>query len=478
MKIIRIFFQWLVFILFLSLSFYTFPKIIVDLILGTQIFPSFFRLILHGFSAISIILIFNIIFALFLGRFYCSFLCPLGILQDSIFSIYSFFKKNVKKFRDKNYYRKTLLISGGLFFIFLIASIFNLKVIISIMEPYSLFTKFVYIFDNILTDNIKDTFFYFIIILIILFVLKIFFEERFFCKYICPTGFLLRSISNFSLLNLHIDDNKCIKCKKCENVCKTSCITISKKENRINNSLCVRCFNCYSECPVNAISFSVKNGMNIQNLNRRKSLKVLGFSFILIFFSSLIKKANFIKNAGKNFKKNQTVPVGSNTLENYINRCINCNLCVNVCPTNVLQPNIQAPRLNYNIAFCDYFCNECSKVCPVNAIKYIPIQDKKKIAMGKSNLDKNLCVVYSKNQSCGACAEICPTGAVHLVNYKNNLMAPELDNKICVGCGSCEYACPTRPIRAIKVEPYNKHRKLKIEEQKTEKEVKTEEFPF
>jgi len=306
-------------------------------------------------------------------------------------------------------------------------------------------------------------------------------RKRIFCLYICPTGFLLRVLSNLSLTNLIIDDETCIECNKCVENCKTSCIDIQNYS--LNDSICVRCFNCLSVCPTGAISFksnifSFKNSAITESpYKRRNFLKKLGGIILLIVFSSLLKIKSLLP-FHKTFDKNKTFPPGSNNLDSFLNKCINCLRCVDICPTNVLQPSANYPYLDYEKSFCDYFCNECSKICPTDAINYIDIKMKQKTALGKSNLNKDICVVYSKNQSCGACAEICPTGAVHMVDYKENLKGPAIDNTICVGCGSCEYACPTRPIRAIKVDPFKNHKKLNIKEQKVEKEVKEEKFPF
>ncbi len=39
-----------------------------------------------------------------------------------------------------------------------------------------------------------------------------------------------------------------------------------------------------------------------------------------------------------------------------------------------------------------------------------------------------------------------------MVPYINNLVIPQVNENICVGCGAFEYACPTTPYRAIYVE--------------------------
>lgn len=99
--------------------------------------------------------------------------------------------------------------------------------------------------------------------------------------------------------------------------------------------------------------------------------------------------------------------------------------------------------------------------------------------MGISKFIKENCVVYTDEKDCGACSEHCPTKAVNMVFYKNDLKIPEVTKEICIGCGACEYACPTTP-KSIYVDGNPIHKlaeKPKIE--KIETEVNPEDdFPF
>jgi NAD-dependent dihydropyrimidine dehydrogenase PreA subunit len=83
-------------------------------------------------------------------------------------------------------------------------------------------------------------------------------------------------------------------------------------------------------------------------------------------------------------------------------------------------------------------------------------------AKSKNENNINYDVVALKNgTACAACDEMCPTGATHMINYKNGLPAPIINSDICIGCGACEYACPTLPKKAIIVEPFTEHKKIK-----------------
>lgn len=48
---------------------------------------------------------------------------------------------------------------------------------------------------------------------------------------------------------------------------------------------------------------------------------------------------------------------------------------------------------------------------------------------------------------CGACASICPQGAITIVNGKS-----KIDPKKCVRCGACQNFCPVEAIDISKSE--------------------------
>jgi len=65
-----------------------------------------------------------------------------------------------------------------------------------------------------------------------------------------------------------------------------------------------------------------------------------------------------------------------------------------------------------------------------------------------------------------------------MVPYEGDLVIPETNPEICIGCGQCEYSCPTTPYKAIFVNGNPVHQVAKKPES-TEAEIAIpDEFPF
>lgn len=42
---------------------------------------------------------------------------------------------------------------------------------------------------------------------------------------------------------------------------------------------------------------------------------------------------------------------------------------------------------------------------------------------------------------CGACAAVCPKGAIAMSEGKDGFVLPMIDSDLCIGCGACTRAC-------------------------------------
>jgi ferredoxin len=180
-------------------------------------------------------------------------------------------------------------------------------------------------------------------------------------------------------------------------------------------------------------------------------------------------------------------PPGSSSIERFLDRCTACHLCISECPTGVLQPafmeygllGIMKPRMDFNVAFCNFDCVRCGEVCPDGAIDLLDVATKHLVKIGEVHFYNDKCVVVTNGTDCSACSEHCPTKAVSTVPYGNNLRLPSLNDDLCTGCGACEHVCPVKPDKAIKVTGLREHRfAKKIIEPKATLPKSTGDFPF
>lgn len=510
----------LIFFILISLIFIDFRNLFeettVRKILWLQFTPSVLKFIaIFSLSAIGFIVV--LLMTILFGRIYCSVICPLGILQDFISRIAKFLK-----IRKRYKYRKANTLLRNIILALLIISLFTGSLILlNLLDPYSLYGKFAAkllmplgmsinnLFAAILEsrgiyhlyhiDILPIHIFTIILPLLLIFTLILMAGKygRLYCNTICPIGTLFGWISKFSAFRIDFDRTKCTKCAKCAFVCKSECISI--KELTIDHSRCVACFNCLVVCQDDAIDYKFIPKKEIKNKEKIDSGKR---KFLALSMGALA----FYKNPGFNWRKtvNTIVPLnkkpttipevknypvsppGSLSIDHFTSLCTACQLCVSQCPTKVLQPSVNQygwsgymqPYMDYNTNYCNYECVKCTNVCPTGAILSLTEENKISTQIGKVFFEINNCVVYTENTACGSCSEHCPTQAVTMVPYIDNLTIPEIDVSICVGCGACEYACPVTPYKAIYVDGNPIHEIAKQKETEKLDGSVPEEFPF
>ena len=78
-------------------------------------------------------------------------------------------------------------------------------------------------------------------------------DNRAFCKYICPITVFLKPLSRHSLLRIRFDEEKCIHCGKCLEVCPMDVEVNNDSRRKENATECILCHNCTRACPVKAL---------------------------------------------------------------------------------------------------------------------------------------------------------------------------------------------------------------------------------
>lgn len=438
---------------------------------------------------------FLVVLTLVLGRVYCSVICPLGVFQDIISWINSRRKK--KKFRFSYSPAKSWL-RYGVLAVFLIALIAGIGSLVALLAPYSSYGRIannlfapIYQWGNNLlayfAERADSYAFYettvwikslptFIIALLTFIIIAVLAwrNGRTYCNTICPVGTVLGFLSRFALFRPAIDSSKCKDCSLCARQCKAACIDF--KNHQIDYSRCVACMDCLDACKHDALHFESRlkkaaPAAQEQGGESRRAFLAVG---AMLATTAALKAQEKTVDGGlamieeKKIPKRATpiAPPGAFSLRNFVQHCTACQLCVSVCPNEVLRPftSLLEPEMSYERGYCRPECVKCSEVCPTGAIKPITVADKSAIQIGHAVWIKENCIPLRDGQSCNNCERHCPTKAIQMVpsdpSNPDSLKIPVVNEEKCIGCGACENLCPARPFSALYVEGHENHRMI------------------
>jgi ferredoxin-type protein NapF len=155
-------------------------------------------------------------------------------------------------------------------------------------------------------------------------------------------------------------------------------------------------------------------------------------------------------------------PPGAIKEDKFAGLCLRCGNCIRTCPSKIIHPDtgqsgvlgFLSPVVRYETNYCNEECNACTTVCPSGALQNLNLEQKNRHVIGKASVDTALCL-WGVSE-CHACLQPCPYEAIKVqFNEEAYESFPGVDPEKCNGCGACEVVCPTGDLKAIKVRKKN-----------------------
>jgi len=424
------------------------------------------------------------------GRFFCGFFCPLGSIID--FTDTFLFKKMRSKERvPPRYFQRgkyVLLVGfviaalfGGVFTLYHDPLSFTTRILTIVLDPV---LNIIGTDINRLIGVVSPTtsallysknpmairFFYgtsFTVIMALLVVGGGFWDKRFWCQYVCPSGAFFGILSRFPLFRRTVRESKCNSCSRCVKSCPVHAIS-SKDVKKVNVSECIECGVCTQlkdACSAFTIGAPVRELTDGPDLKRRHIIAGAAGGLLL----APVYRANAVSKRDETGRLIR--PPGSIPESTFLAKCVGCGECMKACPTNTIQPcmfsdgfnRLYTPKVVPRIAGCEEKCHLCGHVCPTGAIRKLPYEEKRFAKIGTAVLDRHKCLAWSQNKECLVCDEVCPYNAITayvVETTKGKFKVPVVDEDLCLGCGMCEQHCPIFDTAAIVVYKFGENRQL------------------
>ncbi len=421
-----------------------------------------------------------LLLTLVFGRFFCSYLCPLGTVLDLSMGLFS---RARMRFAESLRSLKLYLLIG------LIAAALAGANLLYLLDPISILTRtcavllypLTVLFANLSLDvlrpaaremgwitltylNVDQPLFSTALLTAAIFtgiVMLNLITPRFWCRYLCPLGALLGLFSRFGIFK-RVVNSRCSYCAKCQAMCPVGAITDDPRTVKAGE--CLQCRTCRVICPAEAISFKAIYSPFRQDATLALDMRRRGF--LLACSGGLAAGYLFTADPIKKARPDALIrPPGAIPEDDFLTACIRCGACMKVCITNTLQPSLFdsgvaglfTPKALLRYAACEQTCNLCGRVCPTQAIRDLDLEEKKYAKMGTAVILKEKCLVWEQDKACLICDEQCPYNAI-VFKMVDGVRRPfVLENK-CNGCGFCENKCPVEGGAAIVVRPLGEMR--------------------
>lgn len=184
--------------------------------------------------------------ALTLGRFWCGWACPFGLVQDLVSLVRGHQCRDLIRLPRITWTKFVVLALTVL-----VAAIAVEALFCKVCPAGSLFAAIPHRFVS--REFSFGTFFYVHLATLAAVLVLSFIVGRFWCRYLCPMGAVLGLFNPVSILKVRVDFNKCTRCTECLEACP---VKIERLEEIENCTDCIRCGKCIESCKAEALRIS------------------------------------------------------------------------------------------------------------------------------------------------------------------------------------------------------------------------------
>ena len=195
------------------------------------------------------------LFTVVFGRFFCGFACALGSLGDAVRAFYVFICKKRKK--------KPVTMKASV-----VKYLQAVKYIVLVLLVVSCYTG-VYsktqgmspwdVFSMLHAGNFKLGGYIVGLVLLVLILVGMAFQERFFCRVLCPMGAVFSMLPVLPLFTLRRDRSECIRgCRACTMKCPSDIELAPDTAPELSGD-CFQCQKCIDTCPKGNIHTGIRS---------------------------------------------------------------------------------------------------------------------------------------------------------------------------------------------------------------------------
>ncbi len=193
-----------------------------------------------------------VLVALFLGRVFCGWICPIHFLSDMSDRILLFFTR--KKRREDTILLPRQIIWFVLIADILLALILGAPVFVIVSPPGLVGREFMraVFFHTLALEGL----------IVVAVLLANLITRRFFCRYFCPLGALLAFIGGKRRLQIQHDQESCTECGLCQRSCP---LGLNPEQGEGASLYCWNCGECVEICKPGALRLTWKSGLPIKS---------------------------------------------------------------------------------------------------------------------------------------------------------------------------------------------------------------------